>query len=177
MKDHVRYIAVFLIFATMVNLNAAMEIIKSMRVNGIKAIKKDSGATKLNEECSCSGAIDDEETPAPGSPSVGPATIIVDTKRKKLVLKSHMDGVFCNVVNQKTNRTILKDVELKKDQLYPLNAELHEHIVLNYTWTTRPKGSKPARLWLSLSKRFKKACLTYNSQEAPIDRFALIKLL
>ncbi|KAA1067440.1 hypothetical protein PGT21_005587 [Puccinia graminis f. sp. tritici] len=196
MKDQVRHIAVLLVFAMMVNLNIAMEIIKSMRANG-KAIK-DSGTTKLNAkqqtlpgprssgsatkmmgECSCSGAIDDEETPVPGSPSVGPATIMVDKKRKKLVLKSHMDGVFCNVVNQKTNRPILKEVELKKDKLYPLNAELDEKIVLNYKWTTSPKlGSKPVKLWLSLSKRLKKVYLT-NSQEAeaPIDRFALIKLL
>ena len=162
-----RVFLVLLACVMMADVNAAMRLVKSMSMRATTEGDKDSGAMMIAEsesptaimmdEASSSGATVDEETPAPGSPS-RPATIIWDesgSKGPKWVLKSHVDNVSCCVVNTKTKRTILDQVELVKDKSYPLDAQLHEEMLITYKWPVSPKRSEP-KTSNSLSKIFRR---------------------
>jgi hypothetical protein len=169
MKDQAHHILILLIWAanSMADLNSAARLAESIRDKGkvsveiVAIVDKESlpeppvtepVTIMLNDhEASCSGAMVDNETPVPpGSPSIGPATIVLDKHRRKWFLKSHIDDVSCSVLNKKTHRPILKEVDLKRGQVYPLDAELDEKMMIHYKWPARPKAIKPVKRWVEI---------------------------
>ncbi|EFP80613.1 uncharacterized protein PGTG_06569 [Puccinia graminis f. sp. tritici CRL 75-36-700-3] len=168
MKDQAQHILILLILAanSMVDMNSATRLVEPMRHKGkvseeIVTIADEKRLPEppvtepvtmmLNDhEASCSGAKVDKETPVPGSPSIGPATIILDKNRRKWFLKSHIDHVSCSVLNKKTHRPILQEVDLKRGEIYPLDAELDEKMAIHYKWPARPKNIKPVKRWVEI---------------------------
>ncbi|KAI7936114.1 hypothetical protein MJO29_015417 [Puccinia striiformis f. sp. tritici] len=150
MKKLFRHILSLLIFALMIDLNSAMEIKSKWPKEKASCIWFRPAA-----KASTSGNIIEEETPAPASPSTGPASIMLDDSGA-LILKGFMDEVSCTVINKNTKRRVLK-VKLGKDQAHRLDAELFEELEIYYRW---PKDGQLAKLLTFVSETFLHRILT-----------------
>ncbi|POW10047.1 hypothetical protein PSHT_08977 [Puccinia striiformis] len=129
MKKLFRHILSLLIFALMIDLNSAMEIKSKWPKEKASCIWFRPAA-----KASTSGNIIEEETPAPASPSTGPASIMLDDSGAR-VLK----------------------VKLGKDQAHRLDAELFEELEIYYRW---PKDGQLAKLLTFVSETFLHRILT-----------------